>query len=252
MAESSPELPKQRPKPQLPASALQDSSSPAPARRIKIKRIVSPAVPAQSAPAAKGHKKQTKRSAFVKSRFFDHQCVEKGKSDGSEGNSSDDGDQSDLSCVSAGQYHPNAERFEYLEGLGSQSHMPPPLQLTRFMEEARSPLVDRLEKRILAEKAERKARREAELAKVREAALSRKAAVHEAASADVPAPPVTTLTEAAVTDVPAPPVTYPKATVHEAASADVPAPPVTSPKATVHEAASTDVPAPPVTYPILT
>jgi hypothetical protein len=58
MAESSPELPKQRPKPQLPASALQDSSSPAPARRIKIKRIVSPAVPAQSAPAAKGHKKR--------------------------------------------------------------------------------------------------------------------------------------------------------------------------------------------------
>ena len=92
MAESSPELPKQRPKPQLPASALQDSSSPAPARRIKFKRIVSPAVPAQSAPAAKGHKKKTKRSAFVRSRFFDHQCVEKGKSDGSEGNSSDDGD----------------------------------------------------------------------------------------------------------------------------------------------------------------
>ena len=226
---SSPEVPQQRKKTLLPASALPDSSSPAPARKFKIKRIVSPAV---------RRKSKTKRSAFVKSKLFDHQCREAGKSDGSASNSSDDGDKSDISCVSPGQDHPNAEKFEYLQGMGSQSNMPPPLQATRFIEEDRSPLADRIEKRILAQKAERRALREAELVKVRLAASARKATLPQAAVADVPAPPDTTLPDASVAGIPAPPVkNLPKAAV-----ADVPAPPVTS----LPEAAVADVPAPPL------
>ena len=224
---SSPEVPKQRKKTLGPAPALQDSSSPALARRFKVKRIVSPSVPAQSAPAATGRKGKTKRSVFVKNKLFDHQCTEVGKSDGSASNSSDDGDESDLSCVSAGQNHPNADRFEYLQGLGSQSNMPPPLQATRFIEEDRSPLADRIEKRILAQRAERRANREADLAKVRLAALARKALSPISCSADVLAnllsPTRPTLPEAAMADLPLPPVTT---LPHEAAVADLHPPPL--------------------------
>ena len=246
MAESSsPEVPKQRKKPLLPASPLHDSSSPAPVRKFKIKRIVSPAVRAQKKPVATDPKGKTKRGGFLKSKLFDHQCTEKGKSDGSESNSSDDGDKSDLSYVSPGQNHPDAEKHEYLAGLGSQSDMPPPLQATRF--EDRSPLADRIQKRVLAEKAARRALRIAELEKVRLAAEARRlglgfSSLLSAAVADVPAPsmttspddavatthpPVTTLPEAAVADLPPPPVIP----LPAAAVADLPPPPLS----VVHE-----------------
>ena len=227
MAESSsPEVPKQRKKPLGLAPALPDSSSPAPARRFKVKRIESPAVPAQIAPAAQGRKGKTKRSTFVKSKFLDLQCREVGKSDGSASNSSDDGHKTDLSCVSAGQDHPDGEKFVYLQGMGSQTNMPPPLQATRFIEEDRSPLADRIERRILAQQAERRAKREADLAKVRLAALARKALSPILCSADVLAnllsPTRPTLPEAAMA------VTFSAVRVIHAVDPQLPSPSNTS------------------------
>lgn len=223
---SSPEVPKQRKKPLGLAPALPDSSSPAPARRFKVKRIESPAVPAQIAPAAQGRKGKTKRSTFLKSKFLDLQCREVGKSDGSASNSSDDGHKTDISCVSAGQDHPDGEKFVYLQGMGSQTNMPPPLQATRFIEEDRSPLADRIERRILAQQAERRAKREADLAKVRLAALARKALSPILCSADVLAnllsPTRPTLPEAAMA------VTFSAVRVIHAVDPQLPSPSNTS------------------------
>ena len=244
MAESSsPEVPKQRKKPLLPASSLQDSPPPAPARKFKIKRLVSPAVPAKKKPVANDPKGKTKRSGFLKSKLFDHQCAEEGKSDGSRSNSSDDGHDTDLSYVSQREDHPDAEKHVYLAGQGSQSEMPPPLRLTRFVEEDRSPLADRIEKRVLAEKAARRALRIAELEKVRLAAEARRSglgfsSLHSAAVTDVCAPPETTSPDAAVADLPPPPVT----TSPDAAVANLPPPPVT----TLPAAAVADLPPPPL------
>ena len=244
MAESSsPEVPKQRKKPLLPASPLQDSPPPVPARKFKIKRLVSPAVPAKKKPVANDPKRKTKRSGFLKSKLFDHQCAEEGKSDGSRSNSSDDGHDTDLSYVSQREDHPDAEKHVYLAAQGSQSEMPPPMQLTRFVEEDRSPLADRIEKRVLAEKAARRALRIAELEKVRLAAEARRSglgfsSLHSAAVTDVRAPPETTSPDAAVADLPPPPVT----TSPDAAVANLPPPPVT----TLPAAAVADLPPPPL------
>jgi hypothetical protein len=114
-------------------------------------------------------------------------------------NSSDDGDKSDLSYVSAGGQHPNAERFEYLRSLGSQGDMPAPLQQTRYMDAGRTPLADRILNRMKAQKAERRALRDAEMAQVRLAASARRTAEQQRDSWDQPVLPPLLISAAIVT-----------------------------------------------------
>jgi hypothetical protein len=62
---------------------------------------------------------KSRRAALLKCPYIDHQARE--GSDGSFENSSDDDDESDLSCVSRGGSHPNGSPALYLASLGSQA-----------------------------------------------------------------------------------------------------------------------------------
>jgi hypothetical protein len=63
-------------------------------------------------------KMPSRRDAFLKCKFFDHQARE--GSQGSAGNSSDDANQPDMEYVSQGRDHPDGDRDMYLWSLGSQ------------------------------------------------------------------------------------------------------------------------------------
>ncbi len=136
----------------MPTNPLNESSSPVPKPRQKFSRIASPSSPAVAGP-------KTTRGALLNCRLFEHQAKEDGKSDESEINSEDDGDESDESFVSAGLDHSNASRHEYLAGLSSQTELPPPICNTRFAEEGREPLADVLERRLREEGKKRKLNR---------------------------------------------------------------------------------------------
>ena len=177
---SSPEMPKQRKKDLATANHLNDSSSPPllrTGRGSKVSRLVSPAHPVpsgksntKSRPSGKS-KTKSRRSKFLASKMFEHQCLEDGRSDATD-NSSDDGEDSDLSCVSHGQNHSNAERHQYLEGLGSQSLMPPPMNQARFVEEDRVPLAMMIERRLLEQRVQRREAKEQAIAAAAAAQLA--------------------------------------------------------------------------------
>ena len=184
MVDSPSPQPKQRKKLLLPPNPLNESSSPVPKPRQKFSRIASPAAPVIASPAALVNSDEsevkseddgdesdsriaspaalnvanpkTTRGAFLQCRLFEHQVKEDGKSDESEVNSEDDGDESDESYVSAGLDHSNASRHEYLAGLSSQTDLPPPIAHTRFIEEGREPLADAIERRLREEGKQRK------------------------------------------------------------------------------------------------
>ena len=71
------------------------------------------------------------------------QCTEdrKGKSIAGSANSSDDGDESDDSCVSHNLDHSNAERHIYLESLASQNGFPTPIHERRFKDSGRMSII---------------------------------------------------------------------------------------------------------------
>jgi hypothetical protein len=152
MTDSPSPQPKQRKKVLLPTNPLNESSSPVPKPRQKFSRIASPSSPVVASP-------KTTRGALLNCRLFEHQAKEDGKSDESEINSEDDGDESDESFVSAGLDHSNASRHEYLAGLSSQTELPPPICNTRFAEEGREPLADVIERRLREEGKQRKLNR---------------------------------------------------------------------------------------------
>ncbi len=87
--------------------------------------------------------KKSRRQLYLKNPLFDHQAKETnsaGVSQSSDPNSSDDDNESDLSYISHGQDHENAERHVYLEALSSQTNFPTPICNQRSSSEGRVPL----------------------------------------------------------------------------------------------------------------
>jgi hypothetical protein len=75
----------------------------------------------------------SKRDRIMRSRFMDLQAkeVKNGVSVSGSENSSDDGDESDLSCVSQTCDHSDADRHVYLRSLSSQGGFPTPMHKRR-------------------------------------------------------------------------------------------------------------------------
>ena len=90
-------------------------------------------------PAAAIAAKKSRRQLYLKHPLLDLQAKESGDSK-SASNSSDDDNESDLSCISQGQNHPNAEHHVYLDALGSQTTFHTPLHHMRASIEERVPV----------------------------------------------------------------------------------------------------------------
>ena len=79
--------------------------------------------------------KKSRRQLYLQNPFLDLQAKEAdsaGDSKSGESNSSDDQNESDLSCISHGQDHENAERHVYLS---SQTNLHTPIHQKRASEE---------------------------------------------------------------------------------------------------------------------
>jgi hypothetical protein len=162
----------------------------------------------------------SKRSSFLNCKLLDHQAREDkdGVSvSGSDDNSSDGSDKSDLSCVSQGINHSNADKHHYIESLGTQQSetgYPTPVNKQRLSDDlwnGRELLTDVIEGRLQAQRLARAqekqtdpaayAARKANLAAAkaaREAARNaRKLAAPKSPPAGIPSRPVKQLSQVA-------------------------------------------------------
>ena len=160
----------------------------------------------------------SKRSSFLNCKLLDHQAREDkdGVSvSGSDDNSSDGSDKSDLSCVSQGINHSNADKHHYIESLGTQQSetgYPTPVNKQRLSDDlwnGRELLTDVIEGRLQAQRLARAqekqtdpaayAARKANLAAAkaaREAARNaRKLAAPKSPPAGIPSRPVKQLSQ---------------------------------------------------------
>ena len=126
-----------------PKSGQEDSTPPLPKKgrgRVRMQVLHSPS--ALISPVAVAPKK-SRRQLYLKNPLFDHQAKETnsaGVSQSSDPNSSDDENESDLSFISHGLDHENAERHVYLEAQSSQTNFPTPIRNQRSSHEGRVPL----------------------------------------------------------------------------------------------------------------
>lgn len=100
-------------------------SSPLPKKGRGLRKQQEEAAKVKPKPAPK----PTRRHQFLRCKFFKLQSTEDagGVSVSGEENSSDDAHLPDLSCVSQGINHPDAERHVYLQAV-----LPPPMHEQRF------------------------------------------------------------------------------------------------------------------------
>ena len=120
--------------------SCQEDSPPLPRKgrgRMKVQTAHSPAALIS---AVVIDPKKSRRQLYLQNPFLDLQAKEAdsaGDSKSGESNSSDDQNESDLSCISHGQDHENAERYVYLS---SQTNLHTPIHQKRASEEGRVPL----------------------------------------------------------------------------------------------------------------
>lgn len=132
---------KRNPIPNLTTSLVEKTPSPS-KRYKKVKRSPNERTLQPNATKKQNKRKPSKRSEMLKNTLLDVQAREDkdGNSVSGSSNSSDDAHLSDLSCVSQGCDHPDADRNVYLNSLSSQGGFPTPMHRRRHSDDGKIPL----------------------------------------------------------------------------------------------------------------